>query len=289
MDVSRVDRRPRTVHPRDLLPRLATALVLAPLAILGVLLLPAGLLALAFGVALAVVVWEMLTLSGVRLAWARGLVFMLVLASLASLYLHGSAGWIAGFIGGGACVALGAAVWLRVPNAGAREGWTFAATKVVLGSIAVVGTFASMMSISTQLQGRGLLLLVMTQVCLLDTLSYFVGKYVPSLGRTPLIAPRVSPNKNVGVMLVSGLATLALCAAFTIAWHGIGATSGVIVAALALALAAAVVGDLASSLLKRQARVKDSGALLPGHGGAVDRMDSMLTGIPVFAAVMQLS
>jgi phosphatidate cytidylyltransferase len=113
-----------------------------------------------------------------------------------------------------------------------------------------------------------------------DTFAYFVGR---QWGRHKLI-PRVSPGKTVegavgavvGSVLV-GLAYSALAnsfATYRMTWLE-GAILGLLVSVVAQ------VGDLAESLLKRDGGVKDSGALLPGHGGALDRFDSLLFTLPL--------
>ena len=114
-----------------------------------------------------------------------------------------------------------------------------------------------------------------------DTGAYYVGR---PYGRHKL-APRVSPGKSwegsIASAVVSGLAgTLALPR--LIPGVGVGG-------ALVLALAANVagqVGDLAESAIKRGAGVKDSGTLLPGHGGLLDRVDSSLFALPVLYAIL---
>jgi phosphatidate cytidylyltransferase len=115
-------------------------------------------------------------------------------------------------------------------------------------------------------------LLVLSWVC--DSCAYFVGRAV---GRARL-APRISPSKSVEGAL-AGLAGAALVglAIGLVSQHpqlkmaGYGVAIGL----------ATVVGDLAESLLKRQTGVKDSGVLIPGHGGILDRMDSLLFCAPV--------
>src|SRR5262249_18467098 len=109
-----------------------------------------------------------------------------------------------------------------------------------------------------------------------DTLAYFVGH---AWGRRSL-APVVSPSKTVeGAMggLVGGV--LGALAVRSLGLPGLpvlhAAALGVVVAALG------IVGDLDESLLKRWAGVKDSGTLFPGHGGMLDRLDSLLFGAPV--------
>jgi phosphatidate cytidylyltransferase len=115
-------------------------------------------------------------------------------------------------------------------------------------------------------------LLVLSWVC--DSSAYFVGGAV---GRTPL-APRVSPKKSVEGAIAGLVAT-------AIAGPLLGAAFGAppfLMAGYGLAIAAAtIVGDLIESFLKRQTGVKDSGVLIPGHGGLLDRMDSLLLCAPV--------
>ena len=108
-----------------------------------------------------------------------------------------------------------------------------------------------------------------------DTGAYFAGH---RFGRVKL-APRVSPGKTwegvIGGMLLALLASLAGAAWFE--------QPPLAFAAVGLAAAAfSVVGDLTESMLKRSAGVKDSGHLLPGHGGMLDRLDSIAAGAPLF-------
>jgi phosphatidate cytidylyltransferase len=108
-----------------------------------------------------------------------------------------------------------------------------------------------------------------------DTAAIFAGK---AFGKHPL-APSISPKKTVE----GAIANLVACVA--VAW-GLGALIDLPIApSIACGVAAGVfgqAGDLFESALKRRAEVKDSGALLPGHGGLLDRIDSILfTAVPV--------
>ena len=124
---------------------------------------------------------------------------------------------------------------------------------------------------------REAVLLLVAVLVLSDTAQYYTGR---ALGRRPL-APAISPKKTiegaVGGLLVGTAATIAI---------GLYWLPGVPPLALALLGAALValgiVGDLFESLLKRSAGVKDSSALIPGHGGLLDRIDSWLFAAPVY-------
>jgi phosphatidate cytidylyltransferase len=114
-----------------------------------------------------------------------------------------------------------------------------------------------------------------------DIGAYAVGK---TLGRTKLM-PSVSPGKTraglVGALVVSALAAVA-CDVWVLRPYSqltLGWTRAVVFG-LAVSLVGQV-GDLVESLLKREAGVKDSGRFLPGHGGALDRLDSLLFALPV--------
>ena len=126
--------------------------------------------------------------------------------------------------------------------------------------------------------GRGLILFTLALVWAGDTLAYFVGKFA---GRTPM-APALSPKKTWegAVANVAGSLIVAWIAA---RWMDVGTTT-----LLLIALAANVagqMGDLIESSYKRGANVKDSGTIVPGHGGVLDRIDSLILAAPVVWAL----
>lgn len=116
----------------------------------------------------------------------------------------------------------------------------------------------------------GFMLLLWTN----DTGAYLVGK---TMGRTPLL-PRTSPKKTVEGF--AGGVLLAMTVGFLISqgWNVLSAHQWFI--AGAVVAIASTVGDLLESALKREAGVKDSGDLLPGHGGVLDRFDGFLLALP---------
>ena len=132
---------------------------------------------------------------------------------------------------------------------------------------------ADTLSFGWEASPRGLawLLFVIVVTWLSDTGAYLVGRAV---GRHPL-APAISPKKTVegllGGYLSAGVAAVAANAAFGLDMPWWAIALGTITIA-----SVGVVGDLSESLLKRQAGVKDSGRLIPGHGGMLDRIDALL-------------
>ncbi len=137
-----------------------------------------------------------------------------------------------------------------------------------------------------QRAGAFLLLAVVMTTVVADVSAYFVGR---AFGRVKL-APSISPGKTregaIGGVLAASLwvALMAWCLGLVV---GI---SGVLLAALAGAFLGvfAVLGDLWESLLKRQAGVKDSSRLLPGHGGVLDRMDAQFAVLPLATLLLTL-
>lgn len=120
------------------------------------------------------------------------------------------------------------------------------------------------------------LFLLMAIVWLGDAAAFYVGS---RLGRHKL-APTVSPNKSWEGS-VAGFATGLAATALWSVWR-LGEVDGRLLLVGAATAAAAQIGDLVESMIKRGAGLKDSGALLPGHGGMLDRMDAMLFASPVF-------
>lgn len=130
--------------------------------------------------------------------------------------------------------------------------------------------------------GPVLLLSLLVLVWLADSAAYFVGR---AWGKRKL-APTISPGKTFAGL---GGALVAACLLGAgLGYAGLLPGQGVVMTAL-IYLAIAIVsvsGDLAESAVKRQAGVKDSGQLLPGHGGVLDRIDSLIAAAPVFAALV---
>lgn len=114
----------------------------------------------------------------------------------------------------------------------------------------------------------GLVLWVFAVTWATDICAYFAGRAIGG----PKLAPRISPNKT-WAGLIGGMAGAALFGWLVAAWLGMGAEFLLVGAAMG---AIAQAGDLYESWVKRRAGVKDSGTLLPGHGGVLDRLDGML-------------
>lgn len=153
--------------------------------------------------------------------------------------------------------------------------------KVVAGALVLLPMWAGAVVLhAADPLGPLALLFVLVLVWVADSLAYFAGK---AFGRTKL-APRVSPGKTVEGVL-GALVGVMLMAYFcgTILWQLDGMRlAGWMLLAVVVTLVS-VLGDLSESKVKRVAGVKDSGTLLPGHGGVLDRIDALTSAIPVFA------
>jgi phosphatidate cytidylyltransferase len=124
-------------------------------------------------------------------------------------------------------------------------------------------------------KGRELVFLLFLVIWTDDICAFFVGR---TLGRH-LLFPRVSPKKTVEGSLGGLVGSLLVAWGFA-HWFWQTANPRTIILLAVLIPVAGQVGDLAESAMKRGADLKDSGALLPGHGGLLDRIDSLLFGAP---------
>ena len=124
---------------------------------------------------------------------------------------------------------------------------------------------------------REALLVLIAIVVASDTGQYYAGRM---FGRTPL-APLISPKKTVEGA-IGGLIVGTVCAVLLGRWWLPGIALLELATLGAAVVALGIVGDLFESLLKRSAGVKDSSALIPGHGGILDRIDSWLFAAPVY-------
>lgn len=168
-------------------------------------------------------------------------------------------------------------VWLTQPEAGGRNSSAMRTIKAVILGIALLAAWQS----ACLLQARSpwLVFLLLIIIAAADTGAYFSGKH---FGGTKL-APRISPGKTragaIGGLL--GAAILAPLAGSLIPESPFGFFT---LASVAFGLALiSIGGDLFISLLKRQRGLKDTSAILPGHGGILDRFDSMAAALPFYA------
>lgn len=267
--------------------RVLTATVLALLLVLAMYTLPTPWLAAAFAVVVLVGAWEWSRLCGLVSVGAR-------LAFLALIVLCGALGWMLLAHPRYLFWLLGATVlwWLwcffevvRIARgaAPAAHGLPY---RLLRGTMLLVPTWLALLYLHQLDPARPhALLFVFGLVSSADIGAYAAGA---AWGKTKL-APRISPGKSVEGLLggLTGVAVLALAAGVLvwrfplpvlIAWVGLCLLTGLF----------SVVGDLTESMAKREAGVKDSSGLLPGHGGVLDRSDSLTAAAPVFALVWAL-
>lgn len=249
--------------------RILTAVVLVPSVLALLFLAPAWVLVLAVVGVVLLAVFEWSRLLGPRVpAWGRWIWFGATAIGLGAIL------WAEdqGLAMTEALAVAGAAWWLPVLvlilwNPPRLPGW--------LSPVAGWFTLLPMTPLLLDLHGHGaaLVLFLLMIIWGADVGAYFAGH---AFGRHRL-APAVSPGKTwegvVGGLVVSG--GLGLAGAWWFGW------SPPATVALALVVAAvSVLGDLSESQFKRHAGVKDSGGILPGHGGVLDRIDSLTSGTP---------
>jgi phosphatidate cytidylyltransferase len=271
--------------------RVLAALVMAPLAILAILFLPTPWMAALAAAMFLVGLWEWLKLAEIDDTLSRTVLLLLNLALMVVLTWasRSSSGFspvlfqIVALVG--AAWWLAALLWLRFYTfASDHQTWA-RLFKLAAGTLAIVpawcalclihsDNFASLDSMREHLW----LLTALAIVWAADSGAYFAGR---TLGKHKL-APRISPNKTVeGLLggLVAGVVVGLLGGWLAgVETHRVAALAAVSVATVLVS----VVGDLFESLLKRHVGAKDSGNVIPGHGGILDRIDGVVAALPVF-------
>ena len=251
--------------------RILTALVLIPLVLAGLFYLPpSGILAL--GIALALV-------GG--LEWA-GLIHLYGVGRFVYALLVAGATYLLTLLDP-LGVALGAALWWALVAAevpvfrSQADEPVYRSSGAAAGLITVAPALALLIRLVQESPWQGLAVLVIVWAA--DIGAYGVGK---AWGRRKL-APHISPGKSWEGLL--GGTALAAAAAALLAWKGPmeGLAPGPMAGIGALVAVVGQLGDLSESMFKRRAGVKDSGGWLPGHGGLLDRIDSLSAGVPIYA------
>lgn len=256
--------------------RIITGIIIAPLALAGVFLLPPREFAVFIGAVLTVAAWEWANLAGlsnpIRYVYAAVLAFSMLgvyfLPTIPFLILS-LFWWVAAFV-------------LVVGYPRFDELWGNRVVIVIIGFAVMLPGFAALNAIKQFPESSFLICLLFFLIWGADIGAYFSGK---AFGKAKL-APRVSPGKSwagfFGGIATSGVIAVAMAlywgSPVLMTWTGLAflaACTGIAVVS--------VLGDLTISMFKRHRDIKDSSNLLPGHGGFLDRIDSLLSASPVFA------
>lgn len=262
--------------------RIITALILLPIALCGFFLLEGTGFALFIGLVVTLGAWEWARLAGftaqpIRIAYAAVVAFMLVIMHI----LPGLAPWVLG----ASVLWWGVATYLVLTYPRSSEHWASAACKLVIGLLILLPAWQGLVQIKQEPLGNWLIMAVMVLVWGADIGAYFSGR---AFGKRKL-APQVSPGKSWEGVYGGLLLSLVLAAIVGVArdWSFVQILMGLIGAAVIVFIS--VVGDLTESMFKRQSGIKDSSNLLPGHGGVLDRIDSLTAAIPVFAVLLWMA
>ena len=177
---------------------------------------------------------------------------------------------------------IAACFWLAFAPLWLRFRWRLASNDLLgygVGWVLIVPTWAAMTALHAA--SPWLLLAAMALVWVADIAAYFTGR---AFGRHKL-APAISPGKTWEGAAGAVVAVLVYAIAVALLSGRLpdGAAWPLAVAGILLLTAISIVGDLFESLIKRQAEVKDSSGLLPGHGGVLDRIDSLTATLPLVA------
>lgn len=261
--------------------RILTALVLAPLAIGALFFLPLDQFMALFDVVLLVAAWEWSALSGLKRVLPRLLYVFSHALALAAMHLL-AVSWLSPQLFVLPLLMWAMALWWvsRYPAGGV---WQVINVRLLLGYLALLPCWLAFLAIKAHPWSDQLLLVLLLLVWGADVGAYFSGK---RFGKTRLAA--VSPGKTREGLYGGLVACLFVGLGAALYWE---LSAGVAVYLVALALATgliSVLGDLFESMLKRHCGLKDSGNILPGHGGVMDRLDSLTAAAPMFALGVQL-
>lgn len=262
--------------------RVWTAVLLAPLVLAGLFLSSFEVFKLFVAAIVLFGAWEWANLSALSTSAVRFAYTSLIAALIAALNYYSPDAAFGGFL----LVAVAfwglAAFWVvRYPSV---EGWQRSWQRALIGILVLTSSWMALVSLHHLPQGGVLLLMLLLLVWGADIGAYFAGK---TWGHVKLAA-NVSPGKT-RAGLWGGLASCAVISLCFVFYLELDLFSGVYLLLMAMiAGLASVLGDLFESMLKRHRGIKDSSRLLPGHGGVLDRIDSITAAAPVFVVGVQL-
>jgi phosphatidate cytidylyltransferase len=262
--------------------RIATALVLGSVTVAGVLWLPMMWFACSLAVVMLIAAWEWAAFVGLSRPLERLVYSACLLLWLIVLWVWIPHLWYPWLLIPSVLIWL----WIALFLWRSRQIVLVQHRELALAGLGIIVFSAPVMAlIILRDYGSQFVLFFLVLLWLADSVAYFTGK---RWGRHKL-APLLSPGKTLEGMygaLVAGLLWAGVFVWIIISTHYWFSTWLVVAFLCLLTVLFSILGDLYESFLKRRRDMKDSGALLPGHGGLLDRIDSLLAAAPVFALGM---
>ena len=264
--------------------RVLTALVFAILAVGLILAVPLAFMGAVIGLLVVAAAWEWSALSGVANRAARAAYVAVVGVGLAAMaavlgpWPPGNESGLRTLLMVSAVAWLLASVFVLAYPRGTAV-WGGHTARLLIGLVVLVPPWIAVLYLRGLPYGSWLVILGIALIAFVDIGAFFTGR---ALGG-PKLLPAVSPAKTWAGFCGGIAANLLLAAIVGVATGIAGARLAPWLLLCALVALASVLGDLLESMVKRHSGIKDSGALLPGHGGLFDRLDSLTAGLPVFA------
>ena len=261
--------------------RLLTAFILAPLLLIGVFFFSEAWFAALIAFPLLLAAWEWSGLYEIKHPAPRIALIVLGVVGALVLYIGNSKAVLLWILGLSSLVWSGLFIDLlnRPVLANFGQRWI----GLTVGTIGLIVAWLSFTALRQAEGGEKLVFILLAIIWVADSGAYFIGK---RWGRRRL-APLISPGKSIEG-LIGGIGSAALVgfvAALLLGFRDvIEVVTWAVVAILVSSIS--VVGDLAQSRIKRRCGKKDSGTLLPGHGGILDRIDSLLAAAPVYGLLV---
>ena len=265
-----------------LMQRVITASILVLVLLSIILFLPPVYFQLFAGLLALISVWEWSRLAGLSNKAFRIVYVLLFIPLLWWIWKEQSIQEVMLWIGGVWWICATCLV-LMYPQA--KNLWSKPVLLSLAGFALLLPVWSALLVISFHPEWSYLLILLFLLVAASDIGAYFSGR---AFGQHKL-APEVSPNKTWegfwGGVLASSI--VALLANLMLSSHDVELSTGILMFLIgALVAGMGVMGDLLESMMKRQAGFKDSGSILPGHGGVLDRIDSITAAAPAFALLL---
>ena len=266
--------------------RIITALILGPLALWSVLTFSHTAIAIEFAIVLMIAAWEWARLAGIQSQLLRITysLFVGIVMAATTWYLHEyyhTLIYIIYFVSAWWVFALGLIIVIDKRHEDYTE--SVADKHIYLnlfsGLVILLGSFVALTGIHQAPEyGAKYILVLFLFIWVADSAAYFTGK---AFGKHKL-APHVSPGKTWEGVAGGIVASMGVAYIVTLVFDLVFPQSIYFLIIAAITVAFSVVGDLMESLFKRRAGMKDSSHLLPGHGGFLDRLDSMMAAAPLF-------